>query len=1132
MAAVEYSGHSGGTNDGAPPPDASPERLRAAVEETYGPLTETYERLEQRLRQSGARAVGWAPYVDALRAFRERRVAGDWSDLARLLVDPASLNAADGPSNVRLVEVTQNAVQAVHEIVAPLLSGGERALLLAPTAEEAEQIAQSFADDETAFVVHIAAVADRNPDLPAEDSTGTLPLKPATDEHLAAAGVDPSTGTRPLRPVEDEPSGAPRAPEATMSTATVRPVGEAWRQAWQTEGRFLQRGLVWMEQWPRDVAALDALRAEDQRRRAELDAQLAALRARIDELRTAASTAEQAVADAEREAERLAAELERITAELAEPRAEAQRLQEAADAAAAEANRLSQAADAAHDRLAQIDGRIAHARTELQAAREQEAALAGQLEKARHDLPVAAAEAERLQAASADADAEAHAAYYRAVSAESALSARRRRMTLSQRLHVAAPPPELRELRAEAKARKREADQAAVRAAEARQAAEQAELRRSGLLRFVNEGGAGLEAARQAQQRFDAEIIRLTAERETVAGECRERAREAAQAVDRATQAAGAARHAHQTVRMIEERLAAVRAARQEAVAAGERSRALAATATQRLAEAESELSEREAAAEREHAARAAELASAEETVRRTRENIRDFCGTDPATAEPGRLEAHQRRAMQRIEQLSGYLEAGDRGHDAGDDAADLLLRTADLVCATPLAAALPLDPSAEFDALIVTGAGAVTDAEFLVGAVRTRHWTLLGDPARRPVAYSDYADAPAALTSPFTRCAEAAPHTFTRPDSVPAADSTDTPAPNTQAAPSPTTDPADRGAATTAAETEQGSGADTASAAELAGTHESSQPAPGISQPSGDVPTRDATRDAETMQSGVEEPEDEHHTQATTAQTDDSQDAAVTTPHEAAEHAPSHDATTADVAAPEHADGETPEDPPHAQAAAGQISAATTGEDEPSHDAVDTTSGDSTASNTPAETSAELGPGADTASPAELPGANAEADTPHAIPDTETVAAQPAGEAIADDATGHAGAGQAQDESHPQTFAPEQADGAASEDASHPHSETEQAGASGEPSHDAASSTEVTTPHGVTEDALSGGITPEAEEADLERAADATSGGVTAGGAEAGEDDPAVGATDAATSVDSTTPGEGADAEKGQPRD
>ncbi|MFC7730885.1 hypothetical protein [Actinomadura keratinilytica] len=99
---MEQSGQGSGTNDGTPQAE-----LHAAVEETYGPLTETYEQPED----TGGRPA----YADALRAFRERRVAGDWDELARLLVDPASL----GTSGVRLIEAAQGSADAAREIIAP-----------------------------------------------------------------------------------------------------------------------------------------------------------------------------------------------------------------------------------------------------------------------------------------------------------------------------------------------------------------------------------------------------------------------------------------------------------------------------------------------------------------------------------------------------------------------------------------------------------------------------------------------------------------------------------------------------------------------------------------------------------------------------------------------------------------------------------------------------------------------------------------------------------------------------------------------------------------------------------------------------------------------------------------------------
>ncbi|OLT13687.1 hypothetical protein BJF79_20100 [Actinomadura sp. CNU-125] len=85
---------------------------------------------------------------------------------------------------------------------------------------------------------------------------------------------------------------------------------------------------------------------------------------------------------------------------------------------------------------------------------------------------------------------------------------------------------------------------------------------------------------------------------------------------------------------------------------------------------------------------------------------------------------------MARIEELSGYLDG--RAPDGG-----VLLRTADVVVGTPVAG-FALD-DAEFDALIAVGD--VRDADFLVGAVRTRRWVLVGAPGARPPAHREYAN-------------------------------------------------------------------------------------------------------------------------------------------------------------------------------------------------------------------------------------------------------------------------------------------------------------------------------------------------------------------------------------------------------
>ncbi|QXJ22860.1 hypothetical protein AGRA3207_003928 [Actinomadura graeca] len=754
------------------------------VEAVYGPLTGTYERLDTRLRETpeDVPPAGWAPHIAALRAFRAQRVAGDWETLARLLVAPGSLTSATGQA--RLVEVEEDEAAAVRETVRALLATSERTLLLAPTQRKAEELLHGLADDPDIFPLLIETrpeapsppLADplveagqNGPAEPVEPvepaprgdfgSNGTVEFRPITDpseipfaEPLAAPHAVPPDDTRPdeteprgpapggptlpgspepLRPAEDS------APETWVREAAVRAVGESWRQSWSAEARLLQRGLMWLEQWPRDAAALEAAQADDLRRREELEAGLAALAADIEAARELSAAAAKAAVDAEAEAERLVAVQDEAEAELAGPKAEAGRLQEVADATAAEAGERTRVADAAHARCAQLDQRAITAQSELRAARELEASLTDELARAREELPRAAEEANRLTAADADAAAEGHAAYYRLVSAESALSAMRRKMSLGQRLHVASPPSGLSGLRAEVKARTREADEAARRAKEAKDAAERAEARRQEIAAFVSDGGTRLATAKEAQERLGTELTWLATERETATADHREQARLAAEAVDRATQAGLAARAAQQAARVIEERLESARAAREAALATAVRARADAEAAAARAEEARAALERRTAEAEADLAARTVELQTATEAEARSRENVREICGSDPVE-EPGLIATHQRQAMARIEQLTGYLEGGGAAGGAADRADGSPARTAGLVVGTPLGAGLALADE-EFDALIVADAGAVTDAEFLIGAVRARRWILVGSLGARPTAYPEY---------------------------------------------------------------------------------------------------------------------------------------------------------------------------------------------------------------------------------------------------------------------------------------------------------------------------------------------------------------------------------------------------------
>ncbi|MEV3921095.1 hypothetical protein [Actinomadura coerulea] len=751
------------------------------VESVYGPLSEFYEGIDARLREvpEDVPPVGWAPHIAAVRALRDGQIAGDWDVLARFLVAPGALEGAEGP---RLVEVDEgDEARVVRDAVKELTEADGRALLIAPTPEKAAELLRAVEGDPDVFSLLIETrpetaearsvrtralppvveppaeepPADREPPpLREPGSNGTVEFRPVTDPlpepAAAVTRAEPLPAPEAAPPVE--PEEGPSAPEARVRSAALRPVGEAWRLSWQTEARLLQRGLMSLEQWPRDAAALRSVQAENLRRAEQLETEKADLARAIEEARAAAADAEEAAAGADAEAERLSGVQEEAEAELAGPRAEAERLKTASDEAGAEAAALTRTADATYARCVQIDERAKTAQKELQGARQAEASLTDELERAREALPGAAEEAHRLTAADADAAAEGHAAYYRLVSAESALSAQRRKMTLGQRLHVASPPSELRGLRAEVKARTREADEAATRAREAKEAAEHAERVRRGLASFVSEGGARLKTAQEAQERLGTELAWLATEREKVGAEHQGQAQQASEAVERATEAGLRARAAHQVAQAIEERANAARASREEALAAAARARSDAEAATERAARTASELARRAEEAAAEIAARESELETVAAAEERSRESVLEICGADPAD-DPEAVPAHQRRAMARIEELTGYLEGG---RAAGSE---VLLRTADLVVGTPAGAGLTVRDE-EFDALIVADAGAVTDGEFLVGAVRARRWILVGAAGTRPPGYREYAGSPAGRLelSPFERASTAAP--------------------------------------------------------------------------------------------------------------------------------------------------------------------------------------------------------------------------------------------------------------------------------------------------------------------------------------------------------------------------------------
>jgi len=734
-------------------PEADEPSVRELASEACETLIEVYEGLERRLREKDTKVLGWSGQLAALRAMRDGQIAGDAEELARLLV------AAEAQDVTRGLPVGEAVQEALRE--------GERTLVLAPTEARAEEIARAAGDG--VLTVLVATAAEEPPPVPEPPPAPEATARPA-EAPLRDDGANRTVEFRPVTPVEvtrpqEVPQPAPaeikddRAPEARVLSVVARPLGEAWPNSWADEARKLQRALMWLEQWPRDQALLESLKAARERRRQELDAELAGLAARIEEMRAAVEAAEQEVVRTAAEAERLEAAQAEVVAELEGPRAEAQRLQREADAKAEEAGRLTRTAEATLARCNALEERNAQARTELQAAQQEEETLTVDLARARDDLPGAIESAERLAAESAAADAEGHTRYYRLAAAESALSARRRKRSLSQRLHVAPPPPELKDLRAEVKALTREADEAAKRAAQAKDAAERAQTYRTQLEAFLHEGAARLTAAQEAQRQLAAELSRLAKERTAATADHQEKAQRAAEAVNLATQASALAANAQRIAQEIEGRLAVARREYETARAAHDHARAETEAAVARVAETEALLARRRGEAEEELSVRSSEFEAATAAEARSRANVEEICGGGPV--DPEVLATRQRSAMARIERLTsqlnraedGFPVSGPTGEVPSDDTGDVLLRTAALVCGTPFTVGATR-ADAEFDTLVVAGAGALNEADFLVGAVRARRWVLLGGGAdEAPPAHPEYeghAGADRLARSPF----------------------------------------------------------------------------------------------------------------------------------------------------------------------------------------------------------------------------------------------------------------------------------------------------------------------------------------------------------------------------------------------
>jgi hypothetical protein len=144
-----------------------------------------------------------------------------------------------------------------------------------------------------------------------------------------------------------------------------------------------------------------------------------------------------------------------------------------------------------------------------------------------------------------------------------------------------------------------------------------------------------------------------------------------------------------------------------------------------------------QAAAERRHEQATVELTTARRAATAAGVN-------DPDTGGAGRTrEAERLRSYVKLEerwaQLAGF--AGSTGEDqpgAAQVSADLVatavIQAANVVCATVEGiAGRDLSRYADFDTLIVDEASRVTDAAFLVSAVRARRWILVGDERQLP---------------------------------------------------------------------------------------------------------------------------------------------------------------------------------------------------------------------------------------------------------------------------------------------------------------------------------------------------------------------------------------------------------------
>lgn len=663
--------------------ETSDNALREQISAAYAPLVALYQLFESRLREApdDRPPVGWKPQLDALRALRDGKTAGDWADLTRLMVDPAALAPAPDPQDphVLLVEAADShAPEAVARFTERLSADRRRVLLLAPSADAA---------------------------------------------HRALAGAGRFAVL--VGPDDDPPPGA--AAETWVRGAGLHPLGDAYAEAWTVESRRLQRDLLWLEQWPRDKAAIAAVRAAQERQAQELTAEEARLAAEVERLRDEAATAELAAAAARKTRDGLAEELRRAEGGVAGLQEEHDVFRAQAAEAARVAAERGQVAEEAYARYAATEQRHAECVREVEAAKEREAYLVEELPKAKAALPQAEAAVAQATAVLAAAEADAHASYYRLAAAESAMAAEKQNMTVSQRLHLRPARPEAEGVRQQLAERRREADDSLSRAQQASEALDRAEAYRQSVANLIANGEQELAAVRENQQHLAQEVVRLAAERDPARAEHEEQARRAAQAVEESTDREAAARQAELRLHQGRQRLEKARTAHAEAAEATAQAEAAAATAGTAVSAATAELDRHRSEMATAEAQAAAELQAEVETEERSRRHVTAICGEDPNSVPEAVLAELRDRAMARIEELSGYLD--------GEVPTGVLLAQAEVVAATPaaFAAGPPAIRDAGYDTLIAVDAGRLTDGEFLVGAVHTGHWILIGSHDQAP---------------------------------------------------------------------------------------------------------------------------------------------------------------------------------------------------------------------------------------------------------------------------------------------------------------------------------------------------------------------------------------------------------------